>query len=178
MAIEVLQWVGSGAVLLSTTALGRKKADQYRNRPRDLRRLAASLRALEADIQYARVPLQEALERAGRQVAASDSPVATLFHEAAAHLQNPGVTAQQAWERAVDEKFGSTSLSCEDREILLQLGKHIGQTGPDEQVGHLEAALALLDAREREAIDDRQRFERLYQTVGVLAGVLLVIFFI
>jgi stage III sporulation protein AB len=177
VSIGVIAWLGGGAVMIGTTALGRVSAEKYRRRPRELRQLAAMLRALSSDIQYAHTPLRDALRRASSQ-AGDCLELRELFQSASVHLEHPGSTGRIAISQAIQTHFSRTSLRDEDRDILVSLSHIIGVSGPLEQAGHLQAAVAELSAREREACLDREKYERVLQTLGVLAGVLIVIMLI
>lgn len=176
MAIGVWQLLGAGAVMAGTTALGRRQADRYRRRPLELRRLAGLLRALRADIAYLQTPLPEALDRAGGR--AGSGALRDFFAGAAQRLKQPGTLPGEAVSEAMSAVAAELALTREDRDIVDQWCATVGTTGRDDQLAQLDAALALLEAREAEALTDRDRYEKMYQTVGVLAGVLIVILLI
>ncbi len=177
MALTWLQIAGAGAVIAASTVWGRRIASEYSQRPRDLRELTSLLRTLRTDIAYHRLPLADAFSRVSSQ-GKEGRALAGLFEAAAAMLRQPGVTAQTAWTVALREHVPHTALRAQDREILTTLGHSLGTVGATEQIAHLDAALSLLTDREREAVDERARYERVYQTLGVLAGLLIVIMLI
>lgn len=177
MAVTALQWAGASLVMIGTAAAGFAKAERYRRRPRELRRLASVLRALKADVSFARTPLPEAMSRASDR-AAGQPALARLLQDIAQRLETPGMTAAGAFEAVLADRIPLTALSPEDGEILAVFGKTAGLVGSAEQEAAIAAAIQLLEEREREALDDRARFERLYQTAGVLAGILIVILLI
>lgn len=176
MAIGVWQMLGAGAVMSGTTALGRRQADRYRRRPLELRRLAGLLRAMRADIGYLQIPLPDAFARAGER--AGTGALREFFAGAARRLRQPGALPAAAVSEALSAVAAELSLTREDRDIVNEWCATVGTTGRDEQLAQLDAALALIEAREAEAVEDRARYEKVYQTVGVLAGVLIVILLI
>ncbi|MCY0869590.1 MAG: stage III sporulation protein AB, partial [Firmicutes bacterium] len=125
---------------------------------------------------FARLPLADALARAAQVVPGRG--VAEVFAAAACDLEQPGCTAVAALTGQLAQHKSRLALTPEDLLILEQLFRTIGQTGRDEQIAHLQAAVVQLEAREQEAVAQRTRYERLYQTMGVLAGVLIVILLI
>lgn len=177
MAITLIQWLGSAAVVYGSTLFGHRRAARYRERPRELRRLATLLYSLQTEISYARVPLQEAMQHVNMQ-ADKKSGLAAFFGDTAQLLSMPGMTGQTAWNRALLQYELISPLTKEDLEILTTLGRTMGLTGIDEQVGHLKAAIELIAARELEALEERKRYERLFKTVGVLTGTLIVVLLI
>lgn len=177
MGVTLLQWLGSGTVVAGTASLGSKMAQHFHTRPRELRELAGLLRALSADITYGRVPLPDALDRLSRSTTRA-SPVRALLQDAGERLRRPGATFEEAWSEALAVHLHDTSLQAEDYAILATLGTTLGQSGTQEQSGLLAAAIAQLMDREREAVYDRDRYARVYLTVGVLVGALIVVFLI
>lgn len=176
VGIDLWQIAGAGAVVAGTTAIGRMQARRFSQRPLELRQLAALLRALRSDIAFLRTPLPEALRRASRLT--RDPPLRSLFADTAVRLEEAGVTAAGAFAEALGNYAEQSALTAEDREILWQWSRNVGLTGREEQLAHLDAALALLDGRENEAIAQRARYEKVYQTAGILAGILIVILLI
>ena len=177
MALTWLQVGGAGTVLAASTVWGRLIASMYSQRPQDLRELTSLLRTLRTDIAYHRLPLADAFSRVSKQGKAGHA-LSALFQTSATLLLQPGVTAQTAWTAALREHVPHTALRAQDREILTTLGFSLGTVGTTEQIAYLDAALSLLTDREREAVEERGRYERVYQTLGVLAGLLIVIMLI
>jgi stage III sporulation protein AB len=176
MAIGLWKLLGAGAVMSGTTALGRRQADRYRRRPLELRRLAGLLRAMRADIAYLQTPLPDAFDRAGDRAGAG--ALRDFFAGAARRLRQPGALPGIAVSDALSAAAAELSFTKEDRDIVKDWCATVGTTGRDEQLAQLDAALALLEAREVEALADRARYEKVYQTAGVLAGLLIVILLI
>ncbi len=142
-----------------------------------MRRLATLLYSLQTEISYARIPLQEALQHVTMQ-ADKQSRLATFFGDIAQLLSLPGMTGQTAWNEALAQYALYSPLTKEDLEILAALGRTVGLTGIDEQIGHVKASIELLMARELEALEERNRYERVFKTVGILTGTLIVVLLI
>ncbi|MCY0901749.1 MAG: stage III sporulation protein AB [Firmicutes bacterium] len=174
MSVIWMQWIGSGSVVAGTASLGSRLAARYRDRPRELRELTTVLRALAAEITYARTPLVQALTRAGSSVP-RPGVIRQFAQGAASDLKLPGAVLEVVWRTRVTQELAESSLTNEDLEIVNGLARTIGQTGVEEQTGALMAAIALLLDREREATAERSQYARLYVTLGVLAGVLIVV---
>ncbi|PWI58795.1 hypothetical protein BM613_01505 [Sulfoacidibacillus thermotolerans] len=163
--------------MVGSALYGRQFSLRFRARPKELRQLAAMLRSLRADISYQRLPLREAFLHASRQGQAG-SALSDLFRIAAETLEHPGSTAYDAWQVALQTQSTRLHLSAEDRQVLANLGHTIGVTGVVEQTAQIDATLALLVDREKDAMEERARYERMYQTLGILAGVLIVVMLI
>ncbi len=177
MVPSLWQIAGASIVMVGSSLYGREFSLRFRARPQELRQLASMLRSLRADISYQRLPLQEAFLHASRQ-GQSGAALSDLFLTASNELAHPGSTALDAWHVALQIHAPRMHLVTEDRQILESLGHSIGVSGVAEQAAHLDAALAQLVDREKDAMEERARYERVYQTLGVLAGVLIVVLLI
>lgn len=168
--------IGFLVVVIAASAAGSLVAASYRARARELTHLRLALHLLETEITYASSALPGALQRVAAGV---PSPVRDIFLEAAAVMRSgQGVSAGDAWERAVREVFPLTALEAGDREILLALAGYLGVTDREDQRRHLALAAERLKAREELAQDERKTSERLWRYLGVLGGLALGVVFL
>ncbi len=58
---------------------------------------------------------------------------------------------------------------------MQQLGAKLGLTDRDDQVKHLRLAVNQLRGEEELAKDEQQRYERMWKSLGLLMGALVVI---
>ena len=70
------------------------------------------------------------------------------------------------------------SLSDADSDILLMLGKNIGKTDTDDQLKNIRYIKTMIGEQEKQAQGEYSRFGKLYQSGGVLVGLMLVIILI
>ncbi|MCP3773336.1 stage III sporulation protein SpoIIIAB [Paenibacillus sp. MZ04-78.2] len=169
----MLKLLGAMLILLAGTLFGFYQASQLSRRPRQIAELIRMLQRLETEIVYGFTPLPDALRRAAR---ADDSPVGALFAAAAEELGKPGGRSVQAvWELMVSRGWKTTSMKAAERDILLHLGSTLGLTDRDDQVKHLRLAVSSLQGEADIARDERERYERMWKSLGLLMGALVVI---
>lgn len=163
-----LKLLGSGLIILASTAFGWMVAANYARRPTELRLCADGLELLETQIGYAATPLPEALPRVA---AALRGPVARLFSLTARALASGrGLTAGEAWRAAIDRVWARTALTEADRDLLVALGPHLGASDREDQVKHLALARQRLTAACAEAEELAAREGKLWRNLGALAG--------
>jgi stage III sporulation protein AB len=170
----MMKVVGAGLLMLSCSGIGFAVARQFRERPRHLRALMHALRLLQTEVEYSITPFPQALERVSER---SQAPANVIFGTAAkAILESEGDAAS-----ALDEGAGAgqshAALQPQDYEVLREFGRTLGNSDRIHQMQHFEVALARLEGLEEEARISQQRHERLWQYIGVLAGLMLVILF-
>ncbi|MGE5559790.1 MAG: stage III sporulation protein SpoIIIAB [Chloroflexota bacterium] len=164
----LLKLLGSGLLVLATTAFGMAVAANYARRPAELRLCVTGLELLETQIGYTSTPLPEALPRVA---AALHGPVSRLFSLTARALASGrGFTAGEAWLMAIDRIWDRSAMNDADRELLAALGPHLGASDREDQVKHLALARQRLAAAGSEAEAVAAREGRLWRNLGVLAG--------
>ncbi|MDN5326855.1 MAG: stage sporulation protein [Moorella sp. (in: firmicutes)] len=164
-----------GGVLIITTSgyLGLMVARGYRARIEQLRHLNTGLKMLETEIKYTATPLPLALIRVGNQL---PGVIAHFFHTVAGVLKaDAAAGALAAWERGLEELRARGALEAEDLEILRALGPMLGRSGVSDQVKNLEMTRQLLGQQQLAALESNNRQGRMWQTLGFLLGITLVL---
>lgn len=169
----MLKLFGAILILAAGTLIGFSKASAYARRPRQIRQLIHALQRLETEMTYGYTPLPEALLRIADQL---EPQLSSLFRMAAEPLLTAtGKTAGESWRDAVDACWKQTALSSNEREVLSQMSYTLGISDRDDQAKHLRLAVSLLAAEEQSAWDDQRRYEKMWRSLGVLAGAFVVI---
>ncbi len=174
MAWVIAKWLGAAALLTGAAGIGFEFARKYRKRPLDLRELMAALRMLRNDISYGRLPLPDSLAEIAAHFP-QHSGTRHVFAMTAHRLNAAGTEAGEAFVDALRQNSECWSLHEEDLNALRQFSHTMGATSAELQAAAITALLGELSDREREAVAERDRFEKVYRTAGVLIGMLLVV---
>lgn len=165
--------LGGSIIIITCGWLGLTVAQGYRARIEQLRQLNAGLKMLETEIVYTATPLSLALGRVGMQL---NGPVAAFFAGVArALMENAGAGAMMAWEKGLEELAGEAALQPQDLEIIKSLGPMLGISGVDDQVKNLELARQLLGQQLVIAQEACHRLGKMWNTLGFLLGITLVL---
>ncbi len=163
-----MKLLGSAMVVAAGTGLGFSLAQRYSERPRQLGQLIGCLTALGSYVNYAALPLAEALARAAGGL---DSPVGDFLRRTAGNLADRGwLSPREALEEAMDANGRTLAWERPERETLLLLGANLGATGREEQQKYLALVLEELRRIEREALMLRDQNVKLYRYLGVCGG--------
>ncbi|RKN84706.1 stage III sporulation protein SpoIIIAB [Paenibacillus ginsengarvi] len=169
----MLKLLGAMLILFAGTMIGFAKASVYARRPRQIRGLIQALQRLETEMAYGYTPLPEALQRISSQL---EPQLAAMFRMAAEPLlSGEGKTAGESFRDAVHACLKQTALSSNEREILSQMSFTLGISDREDQTKHLRLAVSLLQAEEQTAWEDKRRYEKMWRSLGVLAGAFVVI---
>lgn len=159
-------------IIYSATRIGLLIADNYRQRPRQLRQLQFALQLMENEISYAATPLPQIWVKLARRI---EEPIGSIFARANQLLSNRVTTTGEAFSTAIQEGIRNTSLCSSDVEVLLTLAASLGKGSRGEQVQCIRLVLSELAVEEQKAEQERQENERLWRYLGFLTGVSLVI---
>lgn len=170
--MPVLKLIGSFIVVLATTLLGFQMAAAYRDRPRQLRQLIRALTDLQAQVEHQATPLPTALERAATRASA---PSAAMFGDVAHLLRMGGMSVSEAFATALSSLRERSALLPADLEAIQMVADTLSTM--DGQHLHTQFQLSTDALRQAETLarDTGLKNARLWQYLGVLTGVILVI---
>ncbi len=164
-------WVkllGSAMVIAAGTGLGFGLAQRYSERPRQIGQLIGCLTALGSYVNYAALPLAEALARAAGGL---NGPVGDFLRRAAANLADRGwLSPREALEEALADGKRQLAWERPERETLLLFGANLGATGREEQQKYLAMVLEELRRIEHEALRLRDQNAKMCRYLGVCGG--------
>ncbi|BAU27416.1 stage III sporulation protein AB [Aneurinibacillus soli] len=170
----MLKLMGAALIIAASTLIGMLLARRIAKRPTHIRQLRAALTLLETEIVYGATPLQEALGTIAQRV--GGEAAGPLFRRAASLLaEEPELSTAECWRQAVQESWSATAMHDAERDVTLQLGAMLGRSDREDQRKHIQLAVINLENEEQTARDNQRRYEKMYRSLGVLGGLLLVI---
>lgn len=169
----MLKLFGALMIVGACSICGLLIAIKYKQRPLELRNLRSMLNLLETEIVYGSTPLPLALERIAKH---ANNNIAPLFEKTRDYLLTEnGITADEAWQRALDDAMPNSYLIEEDLGILRNFGIGLGCSDKNEQLKNIQLVQELLKQQELKAENSRYQNERLWKTMGFLTGIAIVL---
>ncbi len=168
----LIKFLGALALVGATSFIGFSLASDCSKRPRSLRELQSLLQMLENEISYLSNLLSEAFNRIYES---TNSQTSILFREAAKNLSTHGITADAAWEKAIEENYAKLSLNKEDKTVLISFGNMLGNSDLEGQINNIKLMSSQLKLQELKAEEMRTKNEKMYRSLGVLSGLAIVI---
>lgn len=169
----MLKLIGATLILISTTLVGIYFAKKLSDRTEQLRALQMSLQLLETEICYGATPLELAFQKMGVK---DTGVISQLFTRCSYYFQSlDGASTYECWEKALTEITPKLALNKSEREWLGHFGQIVGNSDREDQQKHIQLMMTHLKNREVEAREEQLKYEKMYKTLGFLAGVLLVI---
>jgi len=155
-------------IFLSSSAIGILISKKYEDRVNELKEFKNALNIFKAKIKFTYEPIPEIFEQISSQM---DSRPGQVFKLACNNMKL--LTAGDAWNMAIDTDI--LSINEEDKNILKNLSKLLGQTNLDGQVNQIELTSNFLDQQIEKAEKDRLKSEKMYRTLGMVIGLAIVI---
>lgn len=174
---ELIIKAGGAVCVVSATVLwGEFKAKSLTLRLQQLQQFQQALHLLTAEISYTVTPLPAAFENISKTIKGT---VGEIFGRAGMIMRKDGDSnAREAWQQAVSELFPETFFSEEDVKIVEQLGTSLGMSDREGQLKQIKLVSGLLKGALDEALERRNRNERMWRYLGLLGGLVLVVVFI
>ncbi len=168
----IIKIIGAVVLISATSLIGFSLAADCSKRPRTLRELQALMQMLENEISYLSNLLSEAFMRIYEN---SNVDASIIFKTAAQNLKNSGVTADAAWEKSIDENYARLSLKKEDKAILVNFGRMLGNSDLEGQLNNIKLVSSQLKLQELKSEEMKQKNEKMYRSLGVLSGLAITI---
>lgn len=168
-----LKLAGSLLVILSGTVLGFQWARRYQDRPRQIAQIISYLASLKSHINYALLPLPEALEKSAAGI---PGPIADFFLQVSLKLRQTGwITPAEAINEVLHASENKLALADPEQDILRIFGANLGQVNREEQYKLIIVVEAEMQKIWQEAVQDRDKNVKMYQYLGICGSLALVI---
>jgi stage III sporulation protein AB len=170
-----MKWIGALLFISATTWLGFEWSNKLTRRPKHIRQLINALQVLEAEILYSQLPLHDAFSSIARQI---PEPCASFFQIVADRLVEKYSYFESVWEESVIAYIESSSLGANEKEILMQFGRTLGQHDFYQQQKHIQLTIKHLERELQDARDEQDRYGKMAKNLGFLTGLFIVLLLI
>lgn len=164
---------GSSLIVCSCSAIGFLVSNNLKERIGELELIKKIFLMMRGEIKYNHATLSEAFGTIGKRLKSPYSFVLLQMSEQLDSLE--GQPLSQIWEQNLKEMLKASCLCKEDKEKLLQLGSQLGYLDMEMQLNTIDWYLEQIQEETKSARENLKRNGKLYQTMGVMAGIFLVI---
>lgn len=158
-------------IFIMSSSIGISISKMYENRVKELKQFKNILNILKGKIKFTYEPLGEIFKQISRN---SSNKIEEIFDDMVNKMMFEDV--KDAWKDSIQE--ADISLKQEDKDILKDLGKTLGQTDVENQISNINLTENFLNMQIEKAEIDRQKNQKIYKTLGVIAGLIFVIILI
>lgn len=155
-------------IFLSSSAIGMLISKKYEERVNELKEFRNALNMFKAKIKFTYEPIPEIFEQISEQITAKPGEI---FKLASNNMKL--LTAGDAWNMAIDTDL--LNINEEDKNVLKNLSKLLGQTDIEGQINQIELTSNFLDEQIEKAEKEKLKNEKMYRTLGMIIGLAIVI---
>lgn len=155
-------------IFLSCATIGLLISKKYEERVVQLKEFKNALNMFKTKIKFTYEPIPEIFEEISKQF---QTNTGRIFKLASCNMEV--LAAGEAWNMAVD-----TNILCindEDKSILKNLSKLLGQTDIEGQINQIDLTNQFLNEQIEKAEKERLKNEKMYRTLGMVIGLAIVI---
>jgi len=169
----LIQGIGAILILAATTLCGFAFAAKEKYRLKDLEEIERGILLMKNQISYLGTPLTELLEQISWK---TEGITGLAFQEISRQMEERrGDSAEEIWE-GTWLKIGKKSyLTAVDLEELVSFGRTLGFIEKEQREGSMDMLLHYLREKQEGIKKRLEKNGRLYYSMGVLSGLLLVI---
>ncbi|MFL0251571.1 stage III sporulation protein SpoIIIAB [Clostridium neuense] len=164
---------GCMIVLITSTLAGFIYAEKFKNRVKELNEIEACIYQLRNEIIYTHTPLVEALMSVADK---TNEPLNSFFKIISSNLLGRNFdSVYDAFKSAFKICSGDMNIIKEDKLIILNLSKSLGETDIDGQIAVFELTIENLKKQIKNAEEIMKKSVKMYRYLGFCVGAMLVI---
>ncbi|WP_317856351.1 stage III sporulation protein AB [Chakrabartyella piscis] len=169
----MLQCLGCILVVFATTSFGVSFVMKEKFRLQDLKEVETGILLLQNQVRYIGAPLGEVMEGIGLKL---NGMVGEIFARIGSDLESrKGESGSVIWERIWMEEGRYTYLTGIDLDEIISFGKTISFLERTGQENGLDLLLISIRTIENDLQSKMSKNQKLYGSLGVLSGLLLVV---
>ena len=171
--MQIIKYIFLLAIFLSSSKIGKMLAQRYNYRVQELEELKNALNLFKTKIKFTYETIPEIFEEISNNITKN---ISNIFKSTVKGLKDFSVS--QAWEQAIESEKKNTNLNEEDIRVIKLLSKQLGITDIEGQISQIEITEHFLDTQIKQAQQEKEKNQKLYQKLGTTMGLVIVILLI
>lgn len=169
----LLKLLGGAFILLSSSSLGFYYSYKDSFRINDLLELKKAFIILNSEISYSLSSLPDAFKNISER---TNEPVNKIFNDLSSRLcQKDGKGIYEIWCEILDKHKSKTFYNNEDIDTLCAFGKVLGYLDRSMQINNIKSVIDYIDEKCSEIRMTNLKNKKMYQSLGVLSGLILIL---
>ena len=159
-------------IFIASNLIGKTISQKYKFRLNELEEIKNALNIFKTKIKFTYSTIGEIFEELSEK--STKTNIRSLFKNAKNFLEKH--SASEAWQYALENT--NTNMKQEDIEVLKNLGKLLGTSDVDGQIAQIDLTQDFLEVQIKQAQEEKQKNEKLYQKLGSIIGLGIVVILI
>lgn len=166
--MKMIKYILLTCIFGMSTGIGIMIAKNYENRVNVLREFKNILNIMKVKMKFTYEPLSEIFSQIAKD---NKTNIERIFGQMANQITY--CQTRDVWMDCIQNS--DIGLKQEDKDILKQLGKLLGQTDVEGQISEICLIQNFLDIQIEKAEDEKKKNQKMYKTLGIIAGLVFVI---
>ena len=166
--MQVVKYILLMFIFGLSTGIGMLISKSYENRVLELKEFKNILNIMKTKIKFTYEPLAEIFKQISKD---NETEIEKIFGQMANQITY--YHTKDVWENCLQD--ADISIKQEDKDVLKKLGKLLGQTDVEGQISEIEMTQNFLDIQIEQAEEEKKKNQKMYKTLGVVAGLVFVI---
>ena len=168
--MQVIKYIILLLIFLSSSMIGRLLSKKYYYRLEELEEIKNALNLFKTKIKFTYSSIPEIFKEIAE---GSNQNISKIFENTVHNLKT--MPATEAWNKAIDETKENTNLNEEDIKTIKGLSKQLGITDIEGQISQIDITQNFLDTQIRQAQEEKEKNQKIYQKLGTTIGLVIVI---
>ena len=166
--MQFVKYIELLLLLAATSYIGILISKKYLYRVKELKDMKNALNIFATKINFTYEPIPEIFMEISKKIEAN---VGNIFYVASKNMdeQNAGT----AWVQALENV--QTNMNKEDIEVLKGLSNLLGKVDLEGQIGEVKLVENFLDTQINKAEEEKNKYSKLYKSLGITVGLAIVI---
>lgn len=169
--MQIIKYLTLILILSLTSYIGILISKKYLNRVKDLKEMKNALNMFSTKIKFTYEPIPQTFKEISQKTKPN---ISNIFKNVCEKMNTEN--AGKAWEEALEES--NTNMTKEDIEVLKNLSNLLGKVDIEGQVNEVELVENFLDTQIELAEEEKQKYIKMYKTLGITIGLAVVIILI
>ena len=156
-------------------SIGNLIAKGYSNRVRNILDFITVLNIMHTKIRYNQEVLENIFIDVQKEITRD---VGRIFYEVGIRYNDRTDDISKIWTDVIEEHFKDLDLVFEDERILIDFGLALGKSDIEGELRNIEVTIEKLKSQLTYAKDLRDKYAKVYQTLGTLSGIAIAVILI
>ena len=168
--MQILKIILLITIFGTSTIIGVLISKKYSNRVKTLKDLREALSIFEIKVKFSFETIPEIFDEISKKTRGA---VRMIFSDTIKNVEINNMLVDEAWECSVEKNGGD--LKIEDIDCIKSLGKLLGKTDVDGQINQINLVSVFIDKQIEEATEEKNKNQKMYQKLGAIVGLIIVI---
>lgn len=166
-----MKLIGSFIIFLSLSLIGKISSNKLSKRARYINMMIEILEFVKNEISYNMTSMTELIEKINKNIYFKKLDICQMIYK---NLLD-GKSVTDSWKISTKNSEISDFLKNDELDQIMRIGDWLGNSNIDCQISKIDSTINILKQKLKKAEVDKDKYYKIYNNLGVLSGIGLVI---